>query len=110
MKVRTFPGCLIAYRDRGTLTVAENKIEFVGHHDRVTLESVDDLSFETVGYDFINYWVRLKAGDTEVCFADGGWLGWRGRVANGTRGILRAIIARFPEDDGQASESNKSTL
>ncbi|WP_411825389.1 hypothetical protein [Luteolibacter sp. AS25] len=95
------------------MTITEDHIDFCGRYDHFVLDSVDDLSFGTVGFDLMNRWVKVKCGDLEVCFADGGWMGWRDKFTKSTRKILRAIIDKYPEDEEsnhQMKKQNKAEM
>jgi hypothetical protein len=100
---------LFAYEDIGILTVGDGHIEFVGRRRHVSISSIDELKFGTQGRDFINNWVHIESGDQTVYFADGGWWGFRGHLAHGTRKILRAVLASFPTTTAeQAAAPNRS--
>ena len=91
-------GNLLSYRDVGILTIGDHHLEFVGRRHRISITSIqEELKFGTQGRDFINNWVHVRSEDRTVYFADGGWWGYRGHLADGTRKILRAILAAFPE-------------
>lgn len=97
-----------SFRDVGILTIDDNRLHFAGRHTTFNLNSIDYLGFGTQGSDFINNWVNVQSGETNICFADGGWWGWRGHLAHGTRRILKAVIEAFPEQPEDADEG-KST-
>ena len=87
---------LFAYEDIGILTVGDKHLEFVGRRHHISITSINELKFGAQGRDFINNWVHIDSGHKTVFFADGGWWGFRGHLAHGTRRILRAVLAAFP--------------
>ena len=99
---------LLAYSDVGTLTVQDNHLEFVGRRHHVAIKSINALKFGTQGRDFINNWVHVDSGDTTVFFADGGWWGFRGHLAHGTRKILRAVLAAFPTTNAEPAVASNA--
>lgn len=87
---------IFTFRDIGVLSVEPGRIQFSGRRHSMVFDSIDDIQFGTQGNDFINRWVEIRSGNIAACFADGGWLGWRGVLAAGTLKILRAIAEAFP--------------
>jgi hypothetical protein len=84
---------LLAFKDSGTLTVRDRRIEFRGAK-RLVIKDILELSCGKQGADFFNNWVRIDYDDgyeeQTAFFADGGWLGWRG-IFGGTRRIYDAV-------------------
>ncbi len=87
---------LLAYDDIGILTITDQHLEFVGRRHHVSINTINELTFGTQGRDFINNWVHIDSGGKMLFFADGGWFGFRGHLAHGTRRILRAVLEAFP--------------
>jgi hypothetical protein len=87
---------LLAYHDIGTLTVRENMAEFKGTKRTVLIEDIQRVSFGKQGRDFVNNWVKIEYGKSELpsvaYFADGTSRGWGG-IYGGTERILAAVKA-----------------
>ncbi len=109
MSTRTFPTVwflpaenrwrdlnILAMRDRGSLTLHDDFLEFVGKKETVVVRKVTDVSFGKQGRDFVNNWVKIEYGDDETAFfADGSYFGWGG-IFGGTRALLRAVQVLIP--------------
>jgi len=89
---------VLAYRDKGKLTVSENSIEFRGGKETVVITDIKRVTFGKQGRDFVNNWVKIEYGDsstpTVAFFADGSLLGWGG-IFGGTKKILEAVQEHF---------------
>lgn len=85
---------ILAYRDTGMLTVAENLIQFQGGKETIVITDIRRVTFGRQGRDFVNNWVRIEYGDrvnpSIAFFADGSALGWGG-IFGGTKRILTAV-------------------
>ena len=85
---------ILAYRDTGKLTVAENAIEFHGGKETVVIANIQRITFGKQGRDFVNNWVKIEYGDSippcVAFFADGSLHGWGG-IFGGTKKILEAV-------------------
>src|SRR5438445_690647 len=82
---------ILAYRDKGKLTVSENSIEFHGSKETVVITEINRVTFGKQGRDFVNNWVKIEYGDNNApsvaFFADGCLRGWGG-IFGGTKRIL----------------------
>ena len=81
----------LAYRDTGSLTVADGVIAFTGRKGTVRIVDIAEVSYGKQGRDFVNNWVKVRSKSGELAFfADGGWRGWRG-ILGGTKRVFRAV-------------------
>lgn len=80
-------GMLLAYCDSGSLSLFDGSLRFVGRGFEIYFQSIDELSYTGARGDFINHWIHVRSGNKVALFADGGWLGFRGHLANGTKRI-----------------------
>ena len=85
---------ILAYRDKGKLTVSENSIEFHGSKETVVITEIKRVTFGKQGRDFVNNWVKIEYGDSTTLsvafFADGSLRGWGG-IFGGTKRILETV-------------------
>ena len=85
---------LLAYDDKGVLTVHERSIDFRGRTTTLTIEDIRGISFGKHGRDFVNDWVKVEFFDgatlQTACFADGSQIGWGG-VLGGTKRMFEAM-------------------
>lgn len=84
-------GTLLAYCHSGTLAISDKSLRFAGKGFQIQFDTIDDVSYTGASGDFINNWVHVRSGDQLACFADGGWMGFRGHIASGTKRIYDAI-------------------
>jgi hypothetical protein len=85
---------MLAYRDKGKLTVGERSIEFMGGKETVIITNIQRVTFGKQGRDFVNNWVKIEYGDrttpSVAFFADGSLRGWGG-IFGGTKRLLKAL-------------------
>ena len=82
---------VLAMHDRGSLTLHDDSLEFVGKKGTVMVTAVHRITFGKQGRDFVNNWVKIEYGDSKTAFfADGSYFGWGG-FFGGTRALLRAV-------------------
>ena len=97
---------LLAFSDVGTLTLNKGSLKFKGRGIELTYHTIDEVLYDGAEGDWINYWVYVRSGDNIACFADGGWLGFRGHIANGTKKIFETILNQKNNSGQQAASSN----
>ena len=84
-------GNILAYYDKGTLTISDDSVEFLGKKGTVKINGIRQISFGKQGRDFVNNWVKIEYGtDGKAFFADGSWRGWGG-IFGGTKRILASL-------------------
>jgi hypothetical protein len=85
---------LLAYDDKGTLTINGDSLEFRGGGGLLMMNDIRNVSLGKHGRDFVNDWVIVNYLNGQIpltaCFADGNNLGWGGALG-GTRQIFDAI-------------------
>lgn len=95
---------VLAMRDRGSLTVHDDSLEFVGKKGTVRVNAVHRITYGKQGRDFVNNWVKLEYGDGQTAFfADGSYFGWGG-LFGGTRALWRAVQHLAPAAVSQPSQ------
>ncbi len=88
----------LAFRDSGSLTVGQDRLEFAGSKHRLVISDIRAVTIGKQGRDFVNDWVKVEYGDgASAYFADGSLLGWGGFLG-GTRNLY-ASLSRFNRSD-----------
>ncbi len=85
--LRIFP-----WRDRGTLVVNEDSLEFHGRKEKIHISDIKKISYGRKGINWFNYWVKIEYGEgRQAFFMKGSWFGW-GSVFGGNKRIWQAVL------------------